>query len=107
MSEAAKKIDVMNSLLFSTGARDLPQVEELKSMLYRIDGSEEGDPSADSPGPVMLEKPGSDRVKVDIGLHRAKIKIKIPHSLRSELAIEHVVEAATDAINEKLKKVMT
>lgn len=103
MNEAAK-VDVMNDLLFSTGARDLPQVEELNNLLYREEGDRELSDTV-----VQLAKPvtRSNGVYVEMLDQRCKIRVRVPRSLASELTIEQVTEAAVEAINHQLKKVMT
>lgn len=110
MSEAAN-VDVMNNLLFSSGSRDLPQVKELNSILYQVEGEDKtGWNVEESDGWVVPLRPESkqrDRVQVEVDGQHARIRIKVPRPVCGELSMEQVAEAAAEAIHDKLKKVMT
>ncbi|MFT5482656.1 MAG: hypothetical protein ACI9GW_001307 [Halieaceae bacterium] len=96
------EVDVMNSLLFSSGATDLPEVKELNSLLYR--NSEDFAQNA----PIVQLLPsilGHEKIKVHVSKNKARISIKVTRKISSRISIDRIAEAAVNAIKHELEKV--
>lgn len=101
MSNVAE-VDVMNSLLFSSGATDLPGTEELNKLLYRnVD-----DPvQVESNLEVVPSTAGGERISVQMSKNRALIRVRVSRNIGSKISIDKIAESAVSAITHELQKV--
>ena len=113
MSNVAE-VDVMNSLLFSSGATDLPEVEELNKLLYRSSEEFVQNESTVQLLPAVKLVPavqllptalGHEKIKVDVSKNKARISIKVTRKMNSRISIDRITEAAVSAITRELQKV--